>query len=110
MIAHCKEALVVAPLLADKDRIDRRLHVVVNPAPRDTAQKLERPRMRIEDHFLALARIRNDVERAAVTQSGVRGLHLLHHAVEFNPLVAPVKLVRLTRRKHQRDERRQRLC
>jgi hypothetical protein len=33
MSAHLLEAAVVLPLAADEDRIDRGLHVVVDPAP-----------------------------------------------------------------------------
>jgi hypothetical protein len=31
--AHLQEAAVVGPILADEDRLDRRLHVVVEAAP-----------------------------------------------------------------------------
>jgi hypothetical protein len=96
---------VTRSLPAHEDRIHRRLQVVVDAPPRHAAEELERPRMGVEHHFLALAGIRDHEERAAVTQPHVRHLDHLLDAAELDMLVAPVELVRLARGKALRNER-----
>ena len=66
---HLLEATVVVPLLADKDRIHRRLHVVVDATPADPAEEAEGALMGLKDHLLAFARedldqIHRDLARA----------------------------------------------
>ena len=54
--AHLLEAPVVIPLLADKDRGHRRLHVVVDAPPARPAEEAEGALVRLKDHLLTLAR------------------------------------------------------
>ena len=51
--AHLQEAPVVGPLLADEDRLHRRLHVVVDAARAGALEEGERPVMGVEHHLLA---------------------------------------------------------
>ena len=106
VIAHRQEAAVVAPLPAGEDRIDGGLEVVVDPAPGHAAQERERPGVRVEHHLLALARIGDQEERAAVTQPQMTDLDHLLDAAEHHMLVAPVELVGLAGCKALWDERR----
>src|SRR3954447_8929060 len=53
--AHLQEAAVIDPALADEDALDRRLPVVVEPAPACAPEEGERPIMGIEHHLLRLA-------------------------------------------------------
>ena len=109
MMAHqLLEAPVELALLADVDRIHRRLHVVVDAARRHALEELERLLVRVEDHLLRLAQIRAHERHAAMAEADLRHLHLRGHAVEQHDLVAPVELVGLARRKAQRNERRRR--
>ena len=57
MAAHLEKAAIVEPLLANEDRLDRRLHVVVDPARAGAFEEGKRPVMGVEHHLLALARI-----------------------------------------------------
>jgi hypothetical protein len=57
MPAHLQEAAVELPVLATEDRLDRRLHVVVDAARAGPLEELKGAGMRVEHHLLALARI-----------------------------------------------------
>ena len=100
--AHLLEAPVVGPLLADEDRVHRRLHVVVDAPPADPAEELERPVVRLEHHLLALAREQLNQQHPAVAQPHVRRLHLGRDARQDRVFVAPVELVGLARIEDQR--------
>src|SRR5260370_26226699 len=56
--AHLEEAAIVLPILADEDRLHRRLHVVVDAARARAPEKRERPLVGVENHLLRLTRIR----------------------------------------------------
>ena len=56
MPAHLLEAAVIPTLAANEDRIDRRLHVVADPALAGAAEERERPVVGIEHHLLAAYR------------------------------------------------------
>ena len=99
---HLQESLVVLALLADEHRVHRRLHIVVDAALADPAEEAERALVRVEHHLLALARIELHQKHPAVAQTHVRGLHPHRLARQHHLLVAPVELIRLARRKHQR--------
>jgi hypothetical protein len=100
--AHLGEAAVVGALLADEDRLDRCLHVVVDAARAGALEEGECPVMRVEHHLLALARIGPHEQHAAVAEPDMRDLHGDGHAVDQHDLVAPVELVGLAWREAQR--------
>ena len=104
MRAHLEEAAIVLPVLADEDRLHRRLHVVVDAARAGALEERERPLVRVEHHLLRLARIGAHEHHPAVAETDVRDLHRRRHAVQHDDLVAPVELVGLARRESQRDE------
>src|SRR5580698_11456458 len=55
--AHLQKAGIVPARLANEDRLDSRLHVVVDATPTDPAVKLERLVMGVEHQLLGLAKI-----------------------------------------------------
>lgn len=101
--AHLQEPTIVATILADEDRLHRRLHVVVDAATAGALEQRERPVVGVEHHLLRFARIGPNKQHAAVTQPDMSDLHEHRHAVEENDLVAPVEPVGFARRKAQRD-------
>ena len=108
MRAHLEEAAIVLPVLADEDRLHRRLHVVVDAARAGAAEEREGAVVRVEHHLLGLARIGAHEHHPAVAEAHVRDLHRHRHAVQHDDLVAPVELVGLARRKAQRNKGRRR--
>ena len=102
--AHLQEAAVIAALLADEDRLHRRLHVVVNAAPARAPEERERALVGVEYHLLGLARVGVHEHHAAIAKPHMRDLHLHGHAVEQDDLVAPVELVGFPGGKTQRHE------
>ena len=92
------------PVLADEDRLHRRLHVVVDAAPAGALEKGERPLVGVEHHLLRLARIGAHEHHPAVAEADMGDLHRRRHAVQHDDLMAPVELVGLARREGQRDE------
>ena len=100
--AHRLEAAVVVPLLADKDRGHRRLHVVVDAPPAGPAEEAEGALVRLEDHLLAFAREDLDQLHPAVAEPHVRRLHPRRRTRQARVLVAPVELVGLARIEAQR--------
>ena len=57
MAAHLQEAAVVGALLADEDRVDRRLHIVVDAARAGALEEGEGAVVGVEHHLLRLARV-----------------------------------------------------
>src|SRR6202165_6307358 len=53
--AHLQKTAVIPARLANEDRLDRRLHVVVDAAPANPAIEPERLVMRVEHQLLSLA-------------------------------------------------------
>ena len=102
MRAHLEEAAIVLAILADEDRLHRRLHVVVDAAPTGAFEESERPLVGVEHHLLRLARIGAHEHHPAVAEADMRDLHGRRHPVHQDNLVAPVKLVGLARRERQR--------
>ena len=90
------------PLLADEDRLHRRLHVVVDAARAGALEEGESPIMGVEHHLLRLARIGPRKHHPTVAEPDMRDLHRRRHAVDQHDLVAPVELVGLTGREAQR--------
>ena len=101
--AHLQEAAIVEAILADEDRLHRRLHVVVDAALAGALEQGKRPIVGVEHHLLRLARIGPHEQHAAVTEPDMGGLHDHRHAAQQDDLVAPVELVGFTRREAQRD-------
>ena len=99
--AHLEEAAVVLAVLADEDRVHRRLHVVVDPALAGATEEREGALVRVEHHLLALARIGAHEHHAAVAEPDVGDLHRRRHAVHDHDLVGPVELVGFPRRERQ---------
>jgi hypothetical protein len=106
MAAHLQEPPIVDALPADEDRIDRRLHVVVDAAGAGAFEEGERPIVGVEHHLLRLARIGPHEQHAAVAEPHMRDLHLHGHAIDQNDLLAPVELVGLAGGKAQRHKGR----
>ena len=107
---HLHEAPVERALLADEDGLHRRLHVVVDASPAGTLEQPECPVVGVEHHLLARARISADEEHSAVAQPDVRDLDLGRHPRQHHVLVAPVELIGLARREHQRHIGLRRRC
>ena len=99
MAAHLQETAIVDPLLADEDRLHRRLHVVVDTALTCALEQGECPVVGIEHHLLRLARIGPYEQHAAVTEPGMGDLHSHCHAIQQNDFMAPIELVGFARRK-----------
>ncbi len=66
MAAHLQKAAVVSALAADEDRVNRSLHVVVDPACAGALEQRKSPIVRVEHHLLGLARIRPHEQHSAV--------------------------------------------
>lgn len=98
MATHLQEAAVILPLLADEDRLDRRLHIIIDAARAGSAEEGKRLVVGIEDHFLRLARISPHIHHPAMAEPDMDNLYRRRHAIEHDDLVAPVKLVNLARR------------
>ena len=64
----------------------------------------------VEDRFLRFARIGAHEQHPAVAEPDVRHLHHRRRAAQHDDLVAPVKLIRLARRKAQRHIGFRRCC
>ena len=105
MAGHRCEAGVDLAGLARPDAIDRGLHVVEDPASRNSAQHSERLGQRVEQHLVGLERVGSHDEGPAVRELGVRHLQLGALAAELGPVLAPVELESLARRKDQGNER-----
>jgi hypothetical protein len=91
-----------ARLAAARHAIDRRLHVVVDPATGDAAQSGQTAQVRVEQHLVALRRIRDQPERARGAQLHVRELHLPPHSADHDAFFAPVELERFAPLEAQR--------
>jgi hypothetical protein len=100
--AHLQKAPVVEAVLADEDRVDRGLHVVVDAAPAASLEEGERPVVRVEHHLLALARVGPHEQHPAVAESHVRDPDAGRDPVEHHELVAPVELIGFSRSEAQR--------
>ena len=103
MAAHPHKAAVELAVFADEHGFDRRLHVVVDAARAGSFEEGEGAVVGVEHHLLGLARIGPHEQHAAVAQPDMRHLDRDRRAVDQHDLVRPVELVRLARRKAQRD-------
>ena len=102
---HRVKARIDVALLAFANPINSRLHVVVNPTSRHTAEDTECVPMSIEQHLMCLKRIRAHQEGTAVWQLDMCNLQLDPLPTNIGPVLAPIKLERFTRLEHQRHER-----
>ena len=89
---HPLEAGVDRPVAPDRDLARRRRHVVADPPHGLAAEGRKGPVVRVEHHFLRLARLAADERHAAVAERELRHLHHLRHAREPDPFMAPVEL------------------
>jgi hypothetical protein len=108
MAAHLQETPIVEAVLADKDRIHRRLHVVVDASGTAALEQSERPVVGVKHHLLGLSRIGPHKRHAAMAEPHVSHLHRHRHPAQQDDLVAPVELIGLPRRKAQRHIGRRR--
>jgi hypothetical protein len=83
MAAHPQKTAVELALLADKHRLYRRLHIVVDTARAGSLEQGERPIVSVEHHFLRLARIGTHEQHPAVAEPDVRHLHCHRHTAEL---------------------------
>lgn len=91
--AHLLESAVVGTLFADKDRVHRGLHIIVDAPRTGTAEEGEGLVVRIEYHLLRLAGIGPDEGHSAKAQPDMSDFDRRRHAVEDHDLMAPVELV-----------------
>src|SRR6516162_3859402 len=104
MAAHLQEAAIILTVLADEDRLHRRLHVVVDATGAGTSKEDEGAFVRVEYHLLRLTRISPAEHHPAVAQADMRNLHGHRDAAHHNDLVAPIELVGFARRERQWNE------
>ena len=103
MAAHLLETPIISTVTANKDRVYRSLHIVVNSTGTGTAEENERLVMGIEDHLLRLSRIGSHKQHPAVAQSNMGHLHGRRHTVYQHDLMAPVELIGFARIKTERN-------
>jgi hypothetical protein len=101
--AHLQKAAVAMALLAGEDRLDRRLHVVIDSPGAGALEEGESPVMGVEHHLLALAHVCPGEHHPAVAEPDMRHLHGHRHAVDLYDLLAPVELVGFARRVVEQD-------
>ena len=82
--AHLQEAAIVEAVLADEDRVHRRLHIVVDATSAGPLEQREGPVMGIEHHLLRLARIGAHEQHPAVAKPDVGDLHDQRHAAHHD--------------------------
>jgi hypothetical protein len=99
--AHLEETAIVLAVLADEDRLHRRLHVVVNAALAGAPEEREGAVVGVEHHLLRLARVGAHEHHPAHGKPHVGDLHRRRRPADDDDLVAPVELVGFARRKRQ---------
>ena len=82
--AHLQETAIVEAVLADEDRVHRRLHIVVDATSAGPLEQREGPVMGIEHHLLRLARIGAHEQHPAVAKPDVGDLHDQRHAAQHD--------------------------
>jgi len=102
---HRLEAGVDGAFLAAADPVHRRLHVVVDAATWNAAERSEGASMGIKQHLVALHRIGHHPKRPARGQLRVCHLQTLAHPADDGVLAAPVELERLARPEAQGHKR-----
>ncbi len=105
MRAHLQEAPIVLASPAHEDRLNRRLHVVVDAAPAHAAIELERLVVGVEHQLLGLAEVSAHERHPAVRQLHVRRFDGQRQTLQGDRFVAPVELVGLARGKAHRHKR-----
>ncbi|MNT35416.1 hypothetical protein D3C72_1714430 [compost metagenome] len=105
MAAHGSEAGVDGALLAALHLVHGGAHVVVDAAPGDAAECLERACVRVEQHLVPLAGVGHQPEGATGAQLQVRHLHVVEHATDDHGFDAPVELEGLAQLEAHRNER-----
>ena len=97
------KAGVHRPRFALVDLVHRGLHVVVDAAAGDAAQRGERPRVGVEQHLVALRRVGLHHECPARAQLQVRRQDLPPDPADHQPLFAPVELECFAQLESQRN-------
>ena len=101
---HRKEPGVDLPFLAPANTINCCAHVVVDASRGHATKDPETMHMRIKKHLVGLQGISPQQKRPAVRQLDMRHLQLGALAAQNRKILAPVKLKRLARLKHQRHK------
>ena len=96
MAAHLQEATIVEAVLADEDRLHRRLHVVVDAAPAGALEEDEGPIVRVEHHLLRLARIGPHEQHTAMTEPDRVESNTLKLTHEFLAIMLAVRRAGVT--------------
>src|SRR5690606_29078478 len=107
---HLQKTAVVEAILTDKNRLDRRLHVVVDAPGAGALEEGERPVMGIEHHLLSLARIGSNIKHPTVAQPNMGDLDGDRRSIEQHNFVAPVELIGFARCKAERHEGARNRC
>lgn len=103
MPGHLLEPAIVGAILANYDRVHRRLHIVIDALGTGPAEEREGPVVRVEYQLLSLTGIGPHEQHPAVAETDMSDLYRRGHAVEDHDLMAPVELVGLAWIEAQRD-------
>src|ERR1700735_1817178 len=85
----CRRRRLLSSLLADEDCLHGGLHIVVDAARARALEEREAALMRVEHHFLGLARIGTHEHHPAVAEADMRDFQSRRRAVHHHDLVAP---------------------
>src|SRR6056297_2325323 len=92
MPAHLLEPAIVGAILANEDRVDRGLHVVIDPTRTGTAEEGECLVVGVKHHLLSLPRVSPHEDHPAVAEADMGHLDRGRHPVDDRDLMAPVEL------------------
>ena len=84
------KAPVIGSILANKNRVYRRLHIVIDTPRTGPAEKGERFIMGVKHHLLRLARIGPNKRHPAVAEANMRHLDRRGRAIDQDNFLAPV--------------------
>jgi len=96
---HGEEAHVDLPLLAEADAVNRRLHVVMDAAPRHATEDAEPMPVSVEQHLVGLQQLGPEQEGQPVCQLEIGDLKLRALPTQDCVVLASVELERLARAK-----------
>ena len=102
MPAHLLEPAIINTILANQDRINRGLHIIVDAPRAGTAEEGKRPVMGIEHHLQRLTRIRPHKWHSAMTEAHMGNLDRCGRTINQDDFVAPVELIGFAGVKTQR--------
>ena len=103
MRAALQKSRIEFALFASEDFRHNRLEVVVDAPTTQTAKKIMRSYMRIQNHLHLLQRIGNDETHPAVAKAKMGDASTKNHSINRNFFAAPVELKGFTLTKTQRN-------